>query len=148
MFDSLPRASEVDQDSLRKLRSSVSKIVADAISVLSEKSDISIDSTLLNKHFTSFLSNDATLSRYLRAYSGSVEKAVVAIGQTLVWRHEFKTDTITIEEVYSELEAGNNYVNEFDRFGRPIVYLKKRGKIGDPVKNVRALVLVLEQAIS
>ncbi|KAI8854344.1 CRAL-TRIO domain-containing protein [Chytridium lagenaria] len=50
-------------------------------------------------------------------------------------------------DLRGESKDGNNYINGFDKEGRPIVYLKKRGKAEDPYKNVQLLVLVLETAI-
>ncbi|KAJ3328923.1 hypothetical protein HDU76_009021 [Blyttiomyces sp. JEL0837] len=91
--------------------------------------------------------DDACLRRYLRSRNWDLEKALVKLKETVVWRAEYRPHEIKPEDIAHEAMGGNNYVNGFDKHGRPIIYLKKRGKVGDPVNNVRLLVLTLEQAI-
>jgi hypothetical protein len=91
--------------------------------------------------------NDACQQRYLRAHKNNVANAVRGLYETILWRREYQPDKITLEDVASEGLANNTFTNGFDRKGRPIIYVKKRGVLGDPVKNVRLLVYVLESAI-
>lgn len=89
----------------------------------------------------------STLIRYLRANKYNPAQAAQALTQTLAWRQTYSPHTLTPESLVPEALQGNNYVNGFDKKGRPIIYLKKRGIVHDPHKNVQLLVLVVEQAI-
>ncbi|KAI8922996.1 CRAL-TRIO domain-containing protein [Entophlyctis helioformis] len=90
---------------------------------------------------------DACLLRYLRAHRWHLEGAAAGIRSTLLWRHEYKPDQISLEDIDSEAEQGTTYVSGFDREGRPILYVKKRGALGDPEKNVKLLTYMLENTI-
>eukprot|EP00842_Homolaphlyctis_polyrhiza_P001301 jgi/Hompol1/2171/HPOL_005876-RA len=91
--------------------------------------------------------NEACLLRYLRAHRFNVDGAAKGLRETLLWRKSYGTNDITPEDIESEAEQGNTYMNGFDNFGRPIIYIKKRGVLGDPEKNVKLVIYTLEQAI-
>ncbi|KXS13266.1 CRAL/TRIO domain-containing protein, partial [Gonapodya prolifera JEL478] len=88
------------------------------------------------------------LLRYLRARNFDVTKAAAMLSATLKWRFgTYKPHTVTKEEVEQE-SGGNNYVSGFDKHARPIMYLKKRGVVKDPVLNVRLLMSMVEFAVT
>lgn len=106
-----------------------------------------LSTTSLSRELAEPFCNVQCLLRYLRAHSYNPTRAAEALSRTLTWRHTYSPHTLSPDSLASEARQGNNYVNGFDKKGRPIVYLKKRGMVHDPHKNVQLLVLVVEQAI-
>ncbi|KAJ3201470.1 hypothetical protein HDU67_001327, partial [Dinochytrium kinnereticum] len=89
----------------------------------------------------------ACLRRYLRATRWDADKAAAKLRETVRWRVEYRPHELKNSDLRGESKGGNNYINGFDKEGRPIIYIKKRGKAEDPYKNVQLLVLIIEYAI-
>ncbi|KAH9251902.1 hypothetical protein BASA81_010222 [Batrachochytrium salamandrivorans] len=87
------------------------------------------------------------LRRYLTSHKWVLDSAKRGLHDTLLWREEYRPDAITAEEVTSEAMAGNAYINGLDKEGRPILYIRKRGKLGNPELNIRLIIHILENAI-
>ncbi|KAJ3294541.1 hypothetical protein HK104_003505 [Borealophlyctis nickersoniae] len=87
------------------------------------------------------------LRRYLVAHRWKLDDAVKGLRDTLLWRKEYKVDSITAEEIASEAKGATNYFNGFDIHGRPILYLKKKDGTENHQLNVRMLVHNIETAI-
>ncbi|XJO77294.1 hypothetical protein BDV3_001892 [Batrachochytrium dendrobatidis] len=87
------------------------------------------------------------LRRHLTSLKWNLAHAKQCIRETLVWREEYRPDLITAKDVESEAANGNTYINGMDKEGRPIIYVRKRGALGDPEKNVRLVVYTMECAI-
>ncbi|KAJ1569019.1 hypothetical protein HK405_010927 [Cladochytrium tenue] len=85
--------------------------------------------------------DDACLRRYLRATTWDTDRAAAKLKDTLAWRYEYRPHEITPEEVRTEAVGGNNFVNGFDRYGRPVIYLIKRDKSENPELNRTTLEL-------
>ncbi|KAJ3129150.1 hypothetical protein HK098_002391 [Nowakowskiella sp. JEL0407] len=142
--------SDALNSKLKEFRSKIPALLDDVYEEILLKDAHGTDNNKIDQdttnEFESFVSSDSTLLRYLRAYNWSVDKAFSALKKTLIWRNDYKPHKITLDQVKSEAINGNNYVNGFDRFSRPIIYLKKRGQLGDAEKNVRLLVWTMEYA--
>ncbi|EPS69254.1 hypothetical protein M569_05512 [Genlisea aurea] len=93
---------------------------------------------------------DAMISRYLRARSWNVKKAVKMLQSTLKWRSEYKPDEIRWEEVAEEAATGKIYQwNYQDRQGRPVLIMRPRCQNSNSVKaQIKCLVYFMEKAIS
>ena len=98
-------------------------------------------------HFQEFCS-DACLLRYLRARSWNVQHALEALVDTLQWRYEYRPHRIDPESLRDESSTGKEYINGFDRYGRPILYFRNhRENTKNYDSQIRLLVLNLETAI-
>jgi hypothetical protein len=91
--------------------------------------------------------DDACLHRYLVAHKNNLENAVQGLKATLAWREEFGVDKLSLEDIESEAIDGAIYTNGFDKENRPLIYIKKKDHVGDPLKGVKLLVYTLEHAI-
>uniref|UniRef100_A0A6B2LES2 CRAL-TRIO domain-containing protein n=1 Tax=Arcella intermedia TaxID=1963864 RepID=A0A6B2LES2_9EUKA len=70
---------------------------------------------------------DANLCRYLRARDWDHDKTLFMLKNSLQWRATYKPHKITAEEVVGELKnKGKMYRGGYDRYGRPILYMKPR----------------------
>jgi len=92
---------------------------------------------------------DFCLCRYLRAREWDLDAAEKMLRETLQWKREYKPESITAEEIESESKTGKIYfANTFDKFERPIIYMKPRKDDStDRVIKVKYLVYMMERAI-
>jgi len=92
---------------------------------------------------------DAILCRFLRARDWDHDKALQMIKNTLEWRKQYKPWSITAEDVKVETQnEGKMYRNGFDKYGRPILYMKPRyDNTGHDQREVKVknLVYLLEK---
>ncbi|KAJ2400396.1 hypothetical protein GGI23_002057 [Coemansia sp. RSA 2559] len=85
---------------------------------------------------------------YVRSTKGDTAKALQNLRRTLEWRRTYRPHAITPESMRAEASTGKQYVNGFDRGGRPIVYMyPHRQNTKDPQGNLRWVVCTMEQAI-
>jgi len=93
--------------------------------------------------------DDSCLCRYLRARDWNIDLAETMIRSTLVWRLDHKPYKITAQEIEPEARQAKMYLHvDYDKLGRPIVYMKPGLDTGtDRVLKVKYLVWILEQAI-
>ncbi|KAI9007340.1 CRAL-TRIO domain-containing protein [Gaertneriomyces semiglobifer] len=92
--------------------------------------------------------DDACLLRYLRATKWKLDESVTRLENTLQWRREYKPDEINMAEIEPEAVTGKQFINGFDREGRPILHLiprKQNTKTYD--RQLRFVVWGLERAI-
>lgn len=88
------------------------------------------------------------LLRYLRAASWSPTEAPRRLMNTLVWRREFKVDTITADQVSIESETGKQHVLGFDNNARPCLFMnpgKQNTKKSE--RQIQHVVFMLERVI-
>jgi hypothetical protein len=80
----------------------------------------------LTKRQESFLT-ESTLCRYLRARDWKLKKAQQMLVNSLKWQREYKPWRIVPDDVLGELKnEGKLYHNGFDKYGRPVIYMKPR----------------------
>ena len=74
------------------------------------------------------ITTDIALYCYLQGNKWSLPEAEKQWLKTVVWRIAYKTSEISYkdEDISKCARWRTNYVNGFDKFGRPIIYLKKR----------------------
>jgi hypothetical protein len=109
--------------------------------------DVDQDDLYWQTYYESFC-DTACLLRYLRARSWNIDQAYSALRETLRWRRRYKPHLICPEEIESEANSGKDYLNGFDKFGRPILYLRNhRENSKDHAKQIRLLIFNLEMAI-
>jgi 4-nitrophenyl phosphatase len=100
--------------------------------------------TNLEKEFC----DEACLKRYLRATKWQVNDAFQRLKNTLKWRQEFQPELITPAQVQKEAESGKQFLNGFDKQGRPILYLvPKRENTKASDTQLKFVVYNLEKAI-
>ncbi len=93
-----------------------------------------------------FFGFDVSCYRYLQANDWNLEAATKMLKESILWRTDYFP--ITAEEVVEESLTGKNYVNGFDRDGRPVLYLKPRNEsTPSSERQVKFLVYNLEKAI-
>ncbi|CAG8530438.1 4435_t:CDS:2 [Ambispora gerdemannii] len=76
-----------------------------------------------------FLMSDTALYCYLQGNKWDLANAQKQWLESVVWRvHTFRPHLISFEDadIRSQAERKTNYVNGFDKEGRPIIYLKKK----------------------
>ncbi|ORY02110.1 CRAL/TRIO domain-containing protein [Basidiobolus meristosporus CBS 931.73] len=96
------------------------------------------------------LFDDSSLYRYLKATNWSVQNAFDRLEKTKQWRETFRPNEITFEAVRDQALQKSNYVNGFDMYGRPVIYLKKvadKHQDKDPEEGFKLLIFCLERAI-
>jgi len=93
--------------------------------------------------------DDYTLYRYLKARDWRFDAAKAMLVETMKWRAEFKPDEITTDMVASSIRLGGMYHHGYDRYCRPMIYLKVAEK-PDPhtrLEKMQFMIFTLEQAI-
>ncbi|GJP32942.1 hypothetical protein CLOM_g17516 [Closterium sp. NIES-68] len=93
---------------------------------------------------------DACLRRYLRARGWNVPKAEKMLRDTLRWRHLYRPEEITWDDVAGEAATGKVYRTAFmDKKGRAVVVMSAgRQNTSGHEGQVRHLVYALENAIN
>ena len=92
--------------------------------------------------------SDAQLARNLRARKWDVLKAFEMLKKTLLWRKEYKPESITFEDIEEELRTGKQYRSGRDRFGRRIIVMRpSRENTREHDGNIRLLVYTFENAL-
>eukprot|EP00029_Vermamoeba_vermiformis_P006897 TRINITY_DN282_c0_g1_i1.p1 TRINITY_DN282_c0_g1~~TRINITY_DN282_c0_g1_i1.p1 ORF type:complete len:429 (+),score=89.25 TRINITY_DN282_c0_g1_i1:567-1853(+) len=103
--------------------------------------------TKLTKRQEIFLT-DSTLCRYLRARDWKLKKAQQMLVNSLKWQREYKPWRIVPDDVLGEMKnEGKLYHNGFDKYGRPVIYMKPRLDTTGPkerVAKVEYIVLSLD----
>ncbi|KAJ2331179.1 hypothetical protein GGH92_009307, partial [Coemansia sp. RSA 2673] len=85
---------------------------------------------------------------YLRSSKGDSGRAVKRLRSTLEWRATYRPHAITPADMLEEGATGKQYVNGFDRGGRPIIYMfPHKENTKNPAENLRWVVFNMEQAI-
>jgi len=77
-----------------------------------------------------------------------LEKGLQRIEETLVWRREYGTDTLTGAEVEEESRTGKQYVVGFDKQSRPCLYMhpyRQNTKVSP--RQIQFVVWTLERAV-
>lgn len=93
--------------------------------------------------------DDYTLYRYLKARDWKFDAARDMIVETMKWRADFKPDEITTDMIASSIRIGGMYHHGYDKFRRPMVYLKVADK-PDPhtrLEKLQFMIFTLEQTI-
>eukprot|EP01089_Gocevia_fonbrunei_P018307 TRINITY_DN6153_c0_g2_i1.p1 TRINITY_DN6153_c0_g2~~TRINITY_DN6153_c0_g2_i1.p1 ORF type:complete len:302 (-),score=66.50 TRINITY_DN6153_c0_g2_i1:17-922(-) len=91
-------------------------------------------------------SDKDTVYRYLRARNWKLDAAEEMLRNTLKWRDEFKPHELTAEELKSQITAGHMYQYGFDKWKRPVVYLKVHQKEDPhtPLQKMQFMIHCLE----
>ncbi|KAI9504071.1 CRAL-TRIO domain-containing protein [Coemansia spiralis] len=85
---------------------------------------------------------------YVRANKGDKDRAFKQLRNTLEWRCTYRPHAITPESMKTEAATGKQYVNGYDKGGRPIAYMfPHRQNTKDAERNLRWVVYTMEQAI-
>ncbi|KAJ2725228.1 hypothetical protein H4R23_004166 [Coemansia sp. Cherry 401B] len=85
---------------------------------------------------------------YVRANKGDEEQARVRLRNTLHWHCTYRPHAITPASMRNEGASGKQYVNGFDRSGRPLIYMySHRQNTKDANDHLRWVVYTMEQAI-
>ncbi|KAJ2515359.1 hypothetical protein GGI11_003787 [Coemansia sp. RSA 2049] len=85
---------------------------------------------------------------YVRANKGDRDKAVKGLRNTLEWRRTYRPHAITPESMQAEAATGKQYVNGYDRGGRPVIYMyPHRQNTKEAKENLKWVVYTMEQAI-
>ncbi|CAA7047901.1 unnamed protein product [Microthlaspi erraticum] len=102
----------------------------------------------LNEKSSEYCS-DATITRYLAARNGHVNKATKMLKETLKWRMQYKPEEIRWEEIAREAETGKIYrANCTDKHGRTVLVMKPSSQnTKSPKGQIRFLVYCMENAI-
>jgi len=78
-----------------------------------------------------------------------VEKSANLLFETLEWRKKFEIEKLHPDMFSVEASTGKMYLNGFDKFGRPVMYMRPRlENTSDYENQIRYLVYTLERAIS
>ncbi|KAI8326204.1 CRAL/TRIO domain-containing protein, partial [Martensiomyces pterosporus] len=92
--------------------------------------------------------DDQRILIYVRANKGNKEQALKRIRSTLEWRCTYRPHAITPEDMRLEGATGKQYMNGFDKGGRPILYMfPHRQNTKDAKEQLRWVVFTIEQAI-
>ncbi|KAJ1960995.1 hypothetical protein GGI12_003494, partial [Dipsacomyces acuminosporus] len=79
---------------------------------------------------------------------GNQEQAFKRLRNTLEWRCTYRPHAITPEDMKLEGATGKQYINGFDKGGRPVLYMfPHRQNTKDPKEHIRFVVFNMEQAI-
>ncbi|KAJ2453136.1 hypothetical protein EV183_002476, partial [Coemansia sp. RSA 2336] len=85
---------------------------------------------------------------YVRANKGNKEKALERLRSTLEWHCTYRPHAITPSSMRTEGATGKQYVNGFDKCGRPLIYMySHRENTRNHEDNLRWVVYTMEQAI-
>ncbi|KAJ2727128.1 hypothetical protein GGI07_000012 [Coemansia sp. Benny D115] len=85
---------------------------------------------------------------YLRANKQDPEKTLKRLRASLEWHCQFRPHAITPEEMKLEGATGKQYVNGYDKDGRPLIYMfPHRENTKDAKGNLRWVVFTMEQAL-
>ncbi|KAJ3061622.1 hypothetical protein HDU98_002445 [Podochytrium sp. JEL0797] len=91
--------------------------------------------------------DDECLVRYLKATKWDLDLSVVRLQDTLQWRREYRPTEFTAG-FESSCTIGNQFLNGFDKKGRPIVLnVAKLGRVKDFDLTLRFAFYLLEKAI-
>ncbi|KAK4534423.1 hypothetical protein CDCA_CDCA01G0448 [Cyanidium caldarium] len=101
-------------------------------------------------------SDDACLSRFLRARRRHVGRAYRQWQETLLWRREFGVEEMMLRadlaDVRHQSETGKMYVHGYDKYNRPLVIMTPRLQNTSERKTsqgqMRHLVYTLERAVA
>ncbi|KAJ3242819.1 hypothetical protein HDU78_001137 [Chytriomyces hyalinus] len=86
--------------------------------------------------------------QFLRATMWDVAAAKKRLVATMKWRNEYKPDQITAEEVEPEAVTGKQFINGFDKTGRPQLFLVPRNENTKTYdRQIRFSVYMLERCI-
>ncbi|KAJ1678516.1 hypothetical protein EV182_003893 [Spiromyces aspiralis] len=135
----IPEPNDAEKESLAKLRAAVPDLIKD---LPAEPNDG-------RPHFDpeAWLTDDC-LWRYLRARKGDLEKTKKALRKSLEWRRTYRPHAISPDDIEEESRTGKLYLNEFDRHGRPLLYMyNHRQNTNDPVQQIKWVVYTTEMAI-
>eukprot|EP01095_Lingulamoeba_sp_RSL-Kostka_P014736 TRINITY_DN6554_c0_g4_i1.p1 TRINITY_DN6554_c0_g4~~TRINITY_DN6554_c0_g4_i1.p1 ORF type:complete len:286 (-),score=77.55 TRINITY_DN6554_c0_g4_i1:68-925(-) len=117
--------------------------------LITEFVNTEIEEKRLSKLQLDFISDESCLHRYLRARDWVIDDSFEMLKNTLIWRNEYKPESITLEEIEEEANSGKMYVSEFvDKEGRPIILmLPGKDNTTERAQKVKYLVFVMEEAI-
>lgn len=109
--------------------------------------ELDVDESYWSQYFRNFC-NDHCLLRYLRAHQWNIDRAFKALRETLRWRRKYKPHLIDPADLSEEARTGKEYLNGYDKFGRPILYLRNhRENTKNHGAQIRLLIFNLETAI-
>lgn len=93
--------------------------------------------------------SDASISRYLKSQNWNVKKASQMLKLSLKWRHEYKPEEISWDEVSDEAETGKIYrPNYYDKHGRPVLIMRTNRQRSKSLKEeIKHFVYCMENAI-
>lgn len=114
---------------------------------LPKTSDKNAESTPLTTPEKAFLTRESLL-RYLRATKWSVPHTLTRLRDTLIWRREYNTDSLSFSYISNENETGKQVIFGYDKEGRPCLYLLPKNQNTQPSpKQVEHLVFMLERVL-
>ncbi|KAJ2396532.1 hypothetical protein GGI05_001078 [Coemansia sp. RSA 2603] len=94
-----------------------------------------------------FLSPERIL-QYVRANKGDAEKTVARLRASLLWHIAYRPHVLSEQVVRQEGCTGKLFVNGYDRFGRPLMYMfPQRQNTKEAKGQLRFTVDTMEQAI-
>ncbi|KAJ2395631.1 hypothetical protein GGI23_004227 [Coemansia sp. RSA 2559] len=91
---------------------------------------------------------DACIARYVRARKGVYEDTRKALRKTIEWRASTRPHALRPDVVEVENRTGKMYLNGFDKFSRPVIYMynhKQNTKEAD--NQIRWVIYTLEMCI-
>ncbi|KAJ2557491.1 hypothetical protein EV175_001318 [Coemansia sp. RSA 1933] len=92
--------------------------------------------------------NTQNILIYVRSSKGNRDRAAKGLRTTMEWRRTYRPHAITPEAMRDEASTGKQYVNGYDRGGRPIAYMyPHRQNSSDAAANLKWVVYTMEQAI-
>ncbi|KAJ2844380.1 hypothetical protein IWW36_005213, partial [Coemansia brasiliensis] len=91
---------------------------------------------------------DECIARYIRARKGVYEDTKKALRKTIEWRAATRPHALRPDVVEVENRTGKMYMNGFDKFSRPIIYMyNHRQNTKDADNQIRWVVYTLELCI-
>ncbi|KAJ2171435.1 hypothetical protein GGH16_002856, partial [Coemansia sp. RSA 560] len=85
---------------------------------------------------------------YVRANKGNIEQARTRLRNTLEWHCTYRPHAITPSSMQTEGATGKQYVNGFDKSGRPLIYMySHKQNTKDAKDHLRYVVFTMEQAL-
>ncbi|KAJ2475230.1 hypothetical protein IWW56_005514 [Coemansia sp. RSA 2131] len=85
---------------------------------------------------------------YVRANKGNIEQARTRLRNTLEWHCTYRPHAITPSSMLNEGATGKQYVNGFDKCGRPLIYMySHKQNTKDAKDHLRYVVFTMEQAL-
>ncbi|KAJ1744101.1 hypothetical protein H4R22_000228 [Coemansia sp. RSA 1290] len=91
---------------------------------------------------------DECIARYIRARKGVYEDTKKALRKTIEWRAATRPHALLPDAVEVENRTGKMYMNGFDKFSRPVIYMyNHRQNTKDADNQIRWVVYTLELCI-
>lgn len=137
--------SEDEQNAFEKVKADIPKLIKDLPPVDPElEKYVDMDIPLDIEGWLT----DECIARYVRARKGVYEDIKRALRKTIEWRATTRPHALKPETVEVENRTGKMYLNGFDKFSRPVIYMyNNRQNTKEADNQIRWVIYTLEMCI-